>query len=367
MKSLKILLTVLLTIVIVIVGFAAEILALVDITVLNPWFYTTALKQVGLYENIRTVLINQIYYAIDEQEGIPENFKDDAYDIVDTVLNQNRFEDDMSGLLGGTVNFVLYGNGDPDIPFQVWVNDLNQGLKDSGLVEEIVDYQIESGVYEEERRQEIYDAYYSSIKKSYTGFLSIPSNMVMGTTKLSEIMKIYAPTKEIQDRFESRFWQFRTWTTWANIGVYICFGIVLVMIACLFILWRKKSGVVFKLVGIVLIVNSATFILTGIGMLMSVTIASLLKAIPYILLPYVSFAQSLINPIALIALGTGIIVLVIGIVITVIGGALIRKKADSAEPVMEDTIEPEVNEIEYSNDESVEIITEPEDTKKDDT
>lgn len=359
MKTLKIVLTVLLTAVIVVVGFATEILAAADITVLNPWFYETALDEMGFYENIRILLVNQINYYVDQQEAIPDEMKKDAYKVTENVFTKEKFSKQVGEFLGGTAEYIIHGKGDAVIPLNGWIADLNAEFEASGLVKDIMDYDVENGKLAEIDRELNYAEYKRVIGSTYTGYISQYSSFIYNSDKLSDFIKIFAPTKELQKSIEGRFWIIRYWVNRANTAAYVGLALVIIMAVLLFIVWRKKVGVALKIIGIILIVNSALFILLGIGLLLGLTVAGLLNAVPPFILAYIGIVQSLINPIALVALGTGMVMLVIGIILAVVGGALIRKKAESeTKAEVSENAPSEVSEINYNTESDVVTISE---------
>ena len=359
MKTLKILLTVLITLIIVVVGFATEILAVTDLTALNPWFYRTALDEMGFYENIRVLLLNQIEAALAGKESLPEQFKDDAYELAENVLAKNRFSREFGDFFGGSVEYVLSGEGDAVIPLKGWINDLSEEIDDSTLIEDIISYEIEIGAIDEADKDQYYAQFKNLLMNAYTGFMGMFGSLFSSTDNLSDFIKMFTPTKELQDKMEGRFWSIRYWANLANIAAYAGLAAVLLMTALMFVVWRKNVGVAFKIIGILLIVNSAFFLLSGIGLLLSITVAGLLNVIPASILPLLDMIQSLINPLALVALGTGIIVLVLGIILAVIGGALIRKKTEDKEKAAEAATipSPEISEIEYPSGPDVELVS----------
>ena len=370
MKTLKILLTILLTLILVVVGFATEILAAVDITVLNPWFYKTALDEMGFYENIRVLLLNRIDTAIEQKESIPDKFKDDAFEIAENIFTKNTFSRKFGDFLGGSVEYVITGKGDAAMPLKGWIKDLAEEIDDSSLVDDIINYEIGIGEIDEADKEEYYTLYKNVLLNTYTGFMGTYGGLLSSTDKLSDFIKMFAPTKEIQDRLEAQFWVIRYWVTRANIAAYIGLAAVLLLLALLFVVWKRNVGVVFKIIGIILIVNSAFFILLGIGLLLSLTVAGLLNAIPSSLAPYLNFLQSMVNPFALVSLGTGIILLIIGIILTVIGGALVKKRTGEAPgtEAVESVPAPEVSEIEYTAGPDLELVSgedEPEEAAED--
>ena len=358
MKTLKVLLTVLLTLLLVVTGFATQLLAAADLTVINPWFYKTGLSQMGFYENLRIMLLNQINSKIDLQEAIPEDFKEDAYKIAEEVITRERFSSDMGDFLGGTVQYVLRGTGDAKIPLKDWISELNVKIEESGIIDDIMDHDVSTGKLQEKDKELNYAEYKRVISATYTSYIGMYASLLVSSDSLTDLITIFAPTKEVQDKLEGQFWVLRYWTNRANLGAYVGLAVVAILVVLLFVVWRRNKGVAFKIVGIILMVNSVFFILLGIALLLSVTIANLMNVIPAMLIPFIGLAQSLINPLALIALGTGIILLVISIVLTVIGGALVRKKAEGSEEPEEPVQPLEVSEIEYSAASDVELISE---------
>ncbi len=358
MKTAKILLSVLLTLLIVVVSLASETLAVVDLTLLNPNFYEKGLDQMGFYENVRVIILNEINSLIDQQgEDIPEKFRPDAYQIAENVFAKDTFSKQMGTFLGGAAEYVLHGDADPVIPIKQWYDDLNTEIESSTLVEDIVDYEIEIEKITEDQRDYYISAYQNYLHSVYTSYIGIYASFFIDSPNLSDVIKMFAPTPELQDSFERQFWIIRYWVARANIAAYIGFGISLVLMALLFLLWKKNIGVAFKIIGIFLIVNSGMFILIGIGLFLVITIANLMQLIPPSFDPYISLAQSITNPLAMIALGTGIIVLVVGIILSVLGGAFLRKKAEN-ENSIEQAQEPlEIQEITYE-DTVVEIVEE---------
>ena len=358
MKTAKVLLSVLLTLLIVVVALASEALAVVDLTLLNPNFYEKGLSQMGFYENVRIIILNEINDLIDQQgEDIPEEFRPAAYQIAENVFAKDTFSQQMGEFLGGTAEYVLHGDADPVIPIKQWYDDLNTEIENSTLVEDIVESEIENERITEDQRDYYISAYQTYLHSVYTSYIGIYASYFTNSSNLSDFIKMFAPTEELQQAFEARFWVIRYWAGRANIAAYIGLGISLVLIALLFLLWKKNIGVAFKIIGIFLIVNSGIFILIGIGLFLIITIANMMQLIPPSFDPYISLAQSITNPLGMLALGTGIIILVVGIIISVLGGAFLRRYAENKNEIEHETEPIEIQEITYE-DTVVETIEE---------
>ncbi len=310
MKALKIILSILLTIMLVVIGLATEILAIINSTLISPWFYKTALRQVGFYEGIRIVLIEELESFVDQQEGIPVDYKQDVVEIVEKAISKKKFARQMGDLFGDTINFFMYDKGDAEIPVQAWIDDLNEEISSSDIINEI-------------------DGIEKIVRRTLTDYLLTINTMFAETNTISGVFyKFLAPTEKIKERLDQTLWKIRYWINWLHYGLYIGIASLILLIALLFIIWRKKAGVVFKITGVLLIINSICYILSGAFMLVSITIAKIMNRIPDSLAAFTDTAQLMINPLGIFTLCAGIIILVVGIIILVIGSSLTRKSND---------------------------------------
>ncbi|MCK5129716.1 MAG: hypothetical protein KAQ68_07680 [Clostridiales bacterium] len=312
MKVLKVILTILLTLIMIVVGFATEIIAIVNLTVMNPSFYKNSLMRIGLYENVHSLVVDTLEEFIEDQEGIPDNQKQAACDIIKKALPQEKFERQVGEFLGDTVDFFLYDNRNGTIPLQALIDDIDKEIKKSDLVV----------------NNEAMDHILTVTLSDYFQTFNIGTSK---SVKISDVFyEILAPTQKIKERLDSTMWVFRYWVKWANIGTFIGLAALLVILALLFIIWHKSVGVVFKLTGVLLLINSIFTILGGVSMFVGITLTKLLDIFPAFLEDYTSIVQSVMNPLGLVTLIIGIVVLVLGIILLVIGGAISRKTNEKA-------------------------------------
>ncbi len=350
MKTLKIVLTVILTIIIIAAGFVAEVFTVINVSLLNPWFYKTALAKAGFYDNVRMIMLNDIHNSITSNSEIPDSLKDDVYSVSENVFSKEKFDEQLGNVFSGIISYVLYDKGDAEFPFNTWLNDFDAEITSSGITTAIAESKITSGEISEDEKEYYVSQYSLLLKSIYTNNITVVSSFTGGTNSFSEMLKAYFPTDDIMQRLEQRFWQFRTWVKWSRYAIFISLGVLAVMIALLFIVWRKNSGFVWKHLGVVLIVNSAVIIISGAVIMMATTIADILNKLPEIIAPYSEILQTALSPLGFIFLGSGILVLVIGIAMSVIGGALIRKNIETETIEEADTIDTEIKEIDYTED-----------------
>ena len=311
MKTLKVILTVFLTILLVVIGFVTEIVAIVNLTVLNPWFYNTALRQLGLYENLYTVVIDQLNNNIVSQEVIPEEYKEDVYALVENALPKKKFEVQVGEFLGDTIDFILYGKDDGEIPVQEWMDSLKNEISDSDLLNKVDDME-------------------HILNVTLVNYFNRFNFSAEGSVKISDVIfNYFAPSDQIKQKFDDMLWVIRFWVRWVHTGVYIAITAMVLILGLLFVIWHKTVSVVFKLSGILLIINSVGYILSGGAMFMSITIMRLLGKIPESYAYYSNIAQTAVNPIAMITLGFGIILLALGITLTIIGRAISKNTKEN--------------------------------------
>ncbi len=356
MKTLKVILTVFLTIIIVATCFATEIIALANVSVLNPNFYKKTLSNNGFYDNVRLIMVSYINGFVDQQGAIPDEFKDDAYQITENVFSKESFSSQLGEFLGGSVSYVLYDEGDSVIPINIWIDSFIEEIDNSTLVDDIAEYNLSIG--ETDDQQAYRDALYPVVRSTYTGFLGAFTGLFTESDNLSDFIKLMYPTEEMQKKVNAKFDQLRIWVKWSNRAMYAGFAAIIFLCALVLLIWKKKIGKAYKMLGTVFIINSILLVIVGSIMLMSISILDLMNKLPSILTSYKGLAQSAINSIAVLTLIEGAVVLLIGIFLSVFGGAMIRKKAEAIAESETDTIDTKIQEIDYSEDSETEQVDE---------
>lgn len=337
MKTTRIILSVLLTILLIVVGIATEVLAIIDLTVINPNFYKNTLRHLGFYESIRTVLVNQHKAFIDEQEGIDKEFKDEALVIFNRGLDKNDFAISVGNFLGDSVGYILYNEGNAELPFNQWVESINKEIMESKLIENHPDME-------------------EALKVTLTNDLIMYGSLFKDNTNIIDIIGMFTPTPKIRDNMSRFLWVIQYWIQWLHKALYIGTAALILILALLFILWRKNRGVVYKTFGVLVVINSTIFILSGAGMFVSISFANALGKLPQSFASHSEFLQNAINPIGTLNLIVGIIMLAVGIGILILGGALTRKvnELNSTETTqIKDSVVKENNDVE------VEVIEAP--------
>lgn len=313
MKATKILLTIFLTALLIVVGFTTQILAITSITLINPWFYKTALRQLGVYEVVRTLLINQLEGFVDEQEAIPKDLKEEGYEIIENSFPKNRFARQIGDFFGDSINFFLYNEGDAEIPFETWIDDIIDEINDSKLVSDT------------EGMKRIF-------RITLTGYFKTFGNIFGDENTISGVFyKIIAPTDEVKEGIDSKLWVFRYWINLIHYVLYAGIALVLVLLFLLFVIWKRKIGTVFKIIGVISIFNSISFILISILLSAGITFGNLFNLIPIKYVSYIDIAKKAINPLAAIIFCIGLLLLAIGITLNIIGSTLNKRKVSKKE------------------------------------
>lgn len=310
MKTTRIILSVLLTFLLIVVGIATEVLAIIDLTAINPNFYKNTLRQLGFYESMRTVLVNQHKVFIDDQPGLLDDQKDDALKIFDKGLDKNEFAISLGAFVGDSVGFLLYNEGNAEIPIHLWIEGIEEEIMASEMVQN------------DPNMEKILKATLTEYLKGYEMAFKSRDN-------IKDFIYLFTPTPKIKDNMDRFLWVVQYWIKWLHYALYIGIASIVVLLALLLIVWRKNRGVVYKIFGVLFIVNSTIFILSGAGMFVSITLANVMNKIPPSLASHTEFLQNAINPFGILSLIVGIMMLAIGIGILILGGALTRKKAES--------------------------------------
>ncbi len=348
MKNLKIILTIFMALIIIVFGFATEALALMDITVLNPFFYTAGLRGLGFYESLRDLVLEQINEQINMKDSIPQDFKDDVYAVVENVFPKKEFSKQLGDFFGGTIKFVLYGKGDGIIPLNEWIGGLEQGVKSSGIAKEIVDEEIKNNNIDENDKDYYYGEYERAIVSTTTRFFGNAPLLTAETSNFSEVFyNTLAPTEKVKNNIDDNLWVIRFWVKRAIISFFVGLAIVLLFIALLFLVWREKKQKVFKFFRIMLMINFIGLLLVGVLMFFAVSIANFLNIIPAFLISYSSILQAAVNSMAFIVLGIAFISLMLFIIVFLIGRKTETKAAENNEKETTSIPESEISEINY--------------------
>ncbi len=338
MKALKVVITILLSIVLVVVGFATQIGLIFNFTIIRPNFYKTTLLKSGVYESIRADIINQLKSNVDAQdEVIEEQYRDDIYLLIENALPKEEMEKQMGDFLGDAVDYFVNGNEQCEIPLHFWISNLEDEISKSSLQSEIEDF------------DHILDVTLINYLEGYSS-----SFRAGDSYKLKDVIySMFAPNEKSAKKLDYFMFSFRYWITQLQSIIYIGLAIIAGLLVLLFAFNYTKIKVMLKISGIILLVNSLLLFAMSIAAYISVSIMSRYGMLSEQLLSYKDLIQNAIDPLGLIMIICGVLLLLIGVALLIVFHKKnTNNKSDSkvnTDKVDNEVIDDEISKLDNKN------------------
>jgi len=303
MKVIRIIFTVIFTLILVVSAFAAEAAILVRGALLNPAFYSKTMVSAGFYTPIYDLMSESIRATVLNAD-LPENLDDRLADLIREVMPRKEFNKTMGEFVGGAMNYLFYRGEDIEVPFAELAEKMKENIADSLVL-------AQNGLV----------GFGDTLSDQMTGYIDkfIPSP---DSNMLSDYIEFYFANgdsglaKRLTDMIYTQFVSFETPLRYLFIASTV---LTVLMLGLLYLVWLKKPGVPTSVIGVLLDVSGGLHLLCA--AVLFVTFKMLSADFVYSLMPSI-LPASIVPSVGSLAGIVSLLIAIIGLIMLALGVAL---------------------------------------------